>query len=139
MQTASIREKRMWRHNECFIVYVGPDFIQSVEVLRFLTGVVNKNMASFFDRDFHPGNQGNSMAPGIIRQVRRPDIQVMARNGENLESKPGGSLDQLLRGITADAMVFGIQIAVCMHLRFQPAPFRFDFPVQNCVPPVCIT
>ena len=93
--------------------------------------IVDKHMACFFGGNFHAGDQRDAQIPGVLRKRFRPYIQIVAGNGENFIAERGRSGNLLLGSVLADPGVVGIETAVRMQFRFQPAFLRISTAIQD--------
>jgi len=114
-------EKGMRSDNHGIAARVSADLVQRIQIFAPHAEIVDQRVARSIGGNFHTGNQSDALVVGIIGKVPRADIQIVARDGKDLIMKARSLGYELLCGIVADPMVFGIQVAVGVQFRLKPA------------------
>ncbi len=89
-------EKSMWGDYKSILARAIAYFFQCIEILRPGVKIINEYMARLLGGDLHPGNQGNTKTPCVVRKAIRPYIHVVTCDCENLKTQSCCARDQLL-------------------------------------------
>lgn len=117
-ETGAPGEKRVRCNHKSVAVRVSPDFFKGIELVCALLEIVDEDVSAFLGGYFHAGHERYPETVSIAGKSVAPDIGIVARNSQNIEPLPGGFFYQLFGSVAANAVIFRVEIAVGVHLRF---------------------